>query len=158
MQLTWGASCILLGIAIWFDLKERRIPNWLTVSGMCMGLLLQIARNGFAGGIESIEGLILGFALLVLLFLRGGMGAGDVKLLMAVGALTGPQVLLYSFLYGAIIGGLISLAVLFRKKLLSLSFTLEVSQGSLTGISIPYAVPIACGVVVEMIGQITHLF
>ena len=63
---------------------------------------------GLGGIKDSLLGLFLGVVLLILPFALGGMGAGDVKLLAAVGALNGPSFVLYTFLYGAIAGGILA--------------------------------------------------
>lgn len=72
------------------DIRNHRVPNWLTFSGMVVGLASYFLTGGFGGLLFSAEGLILGFALLIPFYMAGGMGAGDVKLLAAVGALLGP--------------------------------------------------------------------
>ncbi len=97
------------------DFRSRRIPNWLTLPVIVGGLAYHTAVNGMSGFIFSLEGVLLGFALLILFYLAGGMGAGDVKLLSAVGSLLGPKGVLFVFLYTAIAGGIIALALLWWK-------------------------------------------
>jgi len=69
------------------DLKTGRIPNWITVPGAVLGLALQSYHDGFQGALSSLVGAALGVGIFMVLYLAGGMGAGDVKLFGAVGAL-----------------------------------------------------------------------
>lgn len=105
----------ILTIAGITDFRSRRIPNWLTLPAIMGGLAYHTAFNGISGFIFSFAGVLLGFALLILFYLAGGMGAGDVKLLSAVGGLLGPKGVLFVFLYTAIAGGVIALALLWWK-------------------------------------------
>jgi prepilin peptidase CpaA len=109
---------VLLILAVIFDLRERRIPNLLTFSYMAGGLAYHFAVEGFAGLIFCVQGLVLGMALLILFYAAGGMGAGDVKLMGAVGCLLGPVHVFYSFIFSALVGGLCSIVVLYRFSVL----------------------------------------
>ena len=91
----------------------------------------------------------LGLALLLPFYVMRGVGAGDVKLLAALGALLGPQSLLLVALYAALIGGLLSLFVLARRGRLQLALYQLLVQRTLparSGAKAPYAVAIASGV------------
>lgn len=92
------------GIATWFDLRERRIPNWLCVITFVAGIALHW-REGLAGA--GLAALVYGA-----LFLLGGVGAGDAKLMIALGALAGPMPWLLIFAYSAVAGGLHAVALL----------------------------------------------
>ena len=94
------------------DIRDHRIPNWLTLSGMVVGLASYFLAGGFRGLLFSAEGLILGFALLIPFYMCGGMGAGDVKLLAAVGALLGPSGVMKAFLCTALVGGAYAIILL----------------------------------------------
>lgn len=101
------------------DSTRRRLPNWLTLGGAAVGLGLNLALYGLEGGVGSITGWLLGCALLFAPFLLGGLGAGDVKLLAAVGALKGASFVFMAFLYSALAGGLLAVALmLYRGELL----------------------------------------
>ncbi len=108
----------LLILAVVFDLRERRIPNWLTFPFMAAGLAYHGAVNGLPGVLFSAMGLALGILLLIIFYASGGMGAGDVKLMGAVGSLLGPANVLYAFVYSALIGGLYAAVVLYRHSAL----------------------------------------
>ncbi len=106
----------VLGIAVYYDLRFRRIPNWLTFPAMIAG----IAYHTYVGGIPalflSFGGLLLGFALFFVFYAIGGMGAGDVKLMAAIGALLGPKDVLFAALYTAIAGGVYAILLLVTQK------------------------------------------
>jgi len=109
---------VLLVTAVIFDLRERRIPNWLTFPFMAAGVAYHAAVNGLPGALVSVQGLALGIALLILFYAAGGMGAGDVKLLGAVGSILGPAHLLFAFVYSALVGGIYAAVVLYRHSVL----------------------------------------
>lgn len=110
---------IILTIALATDLKWRKIYNWTVLPGMLFGLFYHGYTAGVSGVISSGQGLLLGMALLFIPFALGGMGAGDVKLLGAVGALTGVSFVWQAFLFIAIAGGILSLAQLIYYKALA---------------------------------------
>ena len=68
------------------DLKTRRIPNYLTFGGALGGLGFHLGYHGVPGFLDGLAGLGLGFCLLLVPYLLGGMGAGDVKACAALGA------------------------------------------------------------------------
>ncbi|GAB6151735.1 prepilin peptidase [Desulfosporosinus burensis] len=109
---------LTLGIAVFTDWRDHKIYNKLLVPAFFMALLLHTIQRGFTGFTSSLIGAALGFALLLLPYLMGGMGAGDVKLLAVIGAFGGAPFVLTSFLYGALIGGLFSVFLLARRKAL----------------------------------------
>jgi prepilin peptidase CpaA len=122
---SWGASqahlLLPLAIALWIawgDLRTYHIPNYLTLGTALTGLVYQAAFHGMSGVGGSIMGLALGFFLLFPLYLLGGMGAGDVKALAALGTWLGPGLTLSLFCYMAVAGGLMGLGVLIYKGLL----------------------------------------
>ncbi len=96
---------IVVSICMVTDLWRRRIPNVLTLPAAAIGLILGLAFGGWKGLLLSTGGLVVGFALMILPYYVGGMGAGDVKLMAAVGALMGLAPIIQIFLYTAIIGG-----------------------------------------------------
>jgi len=100
------------------DLKTRRIPNYLTLGAALAGLGFQLGFHGWPGLWQGVLGLLLGFFLLILPYLKGGMGAGDVKALAALGAWLGPARTFSLFIYMAIAGGVIILGFLVWRGLL----------------------------------------
>lgn len=154
------ALVCLAALAVFWDLRERRIPNVLTVAGCGVALLLR-ASQGMEPLLAGLVGLLLGLGLALPLVLAGGLGGGDAKLLAAVGAFLGPEQLMIAFLVTAVAGGLLAILAAVRngrlretalhtgRLVLSLfgrgggapRRTLD-TAGALT---IPYAVPIAVG-------------
>ena len=112
---------MVLTAAIW-DLKSRRIPNWLSLTGIILGVALNSFLYGLAGLKESLEGMGMAFGIYFVLYLIRAMGAGDVKLMAAVGAFVGPANWFYIFLITAVLGGVIALAVLAWHKRLRKTF------------------------------------
>ena len=107
---------VTLVLAAAFDLRQRRIPNVLTLPVMAGGIIYWSVFSGVDGFMHGTGGLLLGIGFLVIFYLMGIMGAGDVKLMGAVGSFLGPQGVFHAFLYSAIIGGLYALFVLARSK------------------------------------------
>ena len=113
-----SSSILLSGLALGLvvaavtDVREGRIPNWLTGSLAAFGTGVQSWEYGWDGFLFSLGGLIMGLVCLIFFYLKGGMGAGDVKLLGAIGAILGPGQVVFAFSFAAILGGLYSLALL----------------------------------------------
>jgi prepilin peptidase CpaA len=100
-----AVASIYFILACTVDALHSRIPNLLN-AGLCLaGLVLNIHQTGWSGLLTSVSGLALGIGLLLLPWLMGGFGAGDVKALGALGALIGPKPLLHVFVYMALFGG-----------------------------------------------------
>ncbi len=111
MYLNLFLSAVLL-IAVIYDIRFQKIPNLLTYPTMFVAIAYHTMMNGLAGLLFSLEGLGLGIAVLIVFYLMGGMGAGDVKLMGAVGGLLGPKGVFDAFLFTAIIGGIYSIVIL----------------------------------------------
>ncbi|MCL7746732.1 A24 family peptidase [Halalkalibacter alkaliphilus] len=107
---------LAMAISLFTDIKNRKILNIVTLPAMLLGLILNTINYGWEGLLLSFLGLLIGFGLLVIPYALGGMAAGDVKLLMAIGALQGPAFVFGSFLYTAIFGGIMALIILVMKK------------------------------------------
>ncbi len=107
---------ILIPAAL-IDLRTQRIPNLLTLPAILLALILHTAVDGTAGLIFSLKGALLGTAILLPPYLMGGMGAGDAKLMGAVGAAVGAGGVFVAFLFTALFGGVYALLlVLVRRK------------------------------------------
>lgn len=107
-------DALLLTLAVLaggWDAFTRRIPNWLTLPAAIVGLGWHGYRDGWRGIGFSFGGWLLGLAVLLPLFALGGMGAGDVKLMAAAGALAGPQGLVVIFIYTGLLGGIAAVAL-----------------------------------------------
>ena len=107
---------MLVLLAIYSDLRWRRIPNCLTLPAIAFGFLLNFLGNSWNGLIFAFFGLVVGMGLLMLPYLLGGMGGGDVKLMGALGAMLGSYSVLNIFLYATLVGGGIAIVVVMANK------------------------------------------
>lgn len=115
--LSTVALVALVILAVTWDLRTRRIPNALTVTGFFTALALRALPGGealLAGVLGGLIGLILTFPLV----LMGGLGGGDAKLLAAVGAFLGPSNLPLALLVTALVGGTMALALAIQHRAL----------------------------------------
>jgi len=96
----------LLGIAVASDLRRHRIPNFLVVLGLALGLASQAYAGGFSGVGDGALGILIGFGVFLPLYALGGMAAGDVKLMAMVGSFLTPNAALWAALFSLIAGGL----------------------------------------------------
>ena len=107
----------VLSLSVVYDLRERRIPNALTVGGLCAALCLRLAMEP-ASVWAGVLGAGLGLLVALPLFALGAFGAGDGKLLVAVGAFLGLDGLPAAILATGLFGGLLSLISLWRRGVL----------------------------------------
>jgi prepilin peptidase CpaA len=115
---------LILILSAVYDLRTHRIPNYLTISAMVLGAMYHTSLTGLNGFLFSFAGLFAGFGFLFIFYLMGGMGAGDVKLLGAVGSFLGAKGVFWSFLFSAIAGGLYSLILmLVYRKIFASTFS-----------------------------------
>jgi len=161
----------LVAVAMVYDLHARRIPNWLTATGVALALPVQIALHGFSSGsLWWLAGLLTGGLMFVPPYLMRVMGAGDVKLMAAVGAFCGALGAFETALAAAIVGGVLALALMLRKRrvregvtnAMSMLITMAASPGEVRTVgpservatpsigALPYGVAIAIGAVVVL--------
>jgi prepilin peptidase CpaA len=114
-QISLIAAASLVLTAAVTDFRRRRIPNWLTLGGVSSGLLLHIVTGGWAGLSFGIEGMLLGFGVYFVFYCLHAMGAGDVKLMAAIGAVVGPSNWITVFVATAIAGGAAAVALVVAK-------------------------------------------
>jgi prepilin peptidase CpaA len=169
-SIAWWPSFGVLLVASGIDLFTRRIPNWLVVPFLISGIALQFVTGGWAGGGRSLAG--IGVALLLFgppCFLKG-MGMGDLKLAVGVGAWIGPGQLFIAFVMTGIVGGVIAIGyALWHGRLgncldntsdLLTHFAKsgarphqDIRLGEAKAISIPYAPAIAIGTLFSFFAQ-----
>lgn len=156
---------VLVWIAAAWDVHQRRIPNLLVLMALMVGVILQTAMSGISGALGAVAGLAVGLAVLLPGYLLGGTGAGDVKLMAAIGTFLGPQGVLLAALASIGVGSLVALGYaassLFHANSVSpwrryglmfrTFFTtfqpvyLAPAEGEVMGRKFPFAVSIALG-------------
>ena len=110
-----AALAALVLVAAVFDVRRRRIPNWLTFAGIGAGFALNAVLSGPSGLARSGLGFGLALGVYLPLFAIRALGAGDVKLMAAAGALAGPANWFVLFLLTSVIGGVIALAIVLAR-------------------------------------------
>ena len=101
----------VLMIASFTDIRSQKIPNLLTYPTIILSLLYNLFTKGPEGLLLSLAGLVIGLFFFMIPYLKGGIGAGDVKLMGAVGAALGPKFVINAFLFTGIIGGVYALVI-----------------------------------------------
>jgi len=145
------ALAALLITVMYTDWRFLRIPNAFTYPAMLVGVLFGVIEgipgDLFAHGlVDHVAALILAFAISYPFYAAGGLKAGDAKLLMAIGALRGINFLLFAAVYGALIGGVLAVGFILRRKLARPAA--GAAPNTLAGImksSIPYGVALGIG-------------
>jgi prepilin peptidase CpaA len=113
-DLSTAAFVALVVLAAVLDIRTRRIPNALTVSGLFIALALR-SFVGSGAVMDGLQGAGLAMLLVLPLFTLGALGGGDLKLLVAVGAFLGPWDLLVALLVMALAGGILALGETIRR-------------------------------------------
>lgn len=171
-QLTVLALVPAVVVASIIDYRAHKVPNWLNALLAAGGIAAQGWFFGWSGVGNAVLGILVGLGVLIVPWLMGGMGAGDVKLMAAIGAWFGPWMTLVAFCTGAIIGGVIAgvlivvgrrvadawmnlglIMIKMRKLDTALGeFASVRSLGSST-ILLPYGIPLSIGSVTVLVGQ-----
>lgn len=114
LGLTGAAMAVVAALGAGYDMAQHRIPNWLTVGGLVLGLALRVP-----GGWEALGPGLAGAGVCLLLslplFLVGGAGGGDVKFLAALGAFLGLDRVPEALFVMAMVGGLMAVVAILRR-------------------------------------------
>jgi prepilin peptidase CpaA len=113
-ETIWIVTVGVTLLAGWVDFRTRKIPNWLTVPALLLGITLRTALAGWPGTKASLEGAGLALVLLLPLVLLRALGAGDWKLMGAVGAILGPALFLVVLVASIFISGLMGIVEMIR--------------------------------------------
>ncbi len=164
----------LLVLCAFEDARRKIIPNKYTVPAILIGVILMTMNNGFLGFKDSLIGFAFGFLIFLIPFVFGLMGAGDVKLMAAIGALKGFTFTVSALLASGLVGGIITIIYIVYKKQFvrtlvnmfgmifrPISKSIYLKSGNITSkriydyfenkklessnLYIPYAIPIAIG-------------
>ena len=137
----------LLPLAIiiaYYDVRYRRIPNAFVLATLASGVAINSIFGGLAGLIGSLGGCVLAFALMFALHVFGAMGAGDVKLFAAIGAVTGASLVFPTFVVVILTGGLLAMVSIVRAGIVitTMHRVLQIFVGMLPGWEMPrFTVP-----------------
>ena len=162
------AAVLLVGVAACVtDFRSRRIPNVLTFGASVAAFAFWAYSGGLTGLGFSVAGWLVGCLLFLPWFLLRGMGAGDVKLLAALGAWVGPGTAVWIALYAAVAGGVFAVVVTLASgylgtmvrnvwgllmfwRVVGLQPHPELTLATASGPRLPYAFPITAGAVVGL--------
>lgn len=161
------AAIVVAVVAVAWDLKTRRIPNVLTFGAAAAAVVTHAYLGGLSGAGWSLAGWFVGVAFFLPFFALGGMGAGDVKLLAALGAWLGPGAIVWVALFSLIAGGILGLAVALGYGYLTQAFANivwmfqfwraegpkpvpQVTLATHKGPRLAYAVPVFAGLMVTL--------
>jgi prepilin peptidase CpaA len=103
------------GLSAFVDLRSRRVPNPLTLGIALLGITLAATHVTNVSVAGALVGCAFGFVLMLPGHLIGATGAGDVKLMAAIGTLLGPTHIVIAFVYTALAGGILALIVAVRR-------------------------------------------
>ena len=134
----------LAAVITYYDVRYRRIPNAFVLAAFSGGLVMNTIIGGLPGLYSSLTGCGLAFVLMFMLHVFGAMGAGDVKLFAAIGAVTGVQLVVPTFLVVVLTGGLLAVVSIVRAGVLitTMHRVLQIFVGLLPGWQMPrFAVP-----------------
>jgi prepilin peptidase CpaA len=124
MQIILALLVLTAGV---YDIRFRRIPNWLVLLGLILGLGLNSFLFLWAGLKLAGFGLGLAFLIYLPLYVLRGMGAGDVKLMAAIGSIVGPGNWVFIFIISGLLGGVYAVILMlatgrFRKTLWNIGY------------------------------------
>ena len=167
MTVSTMAVLAVAAVACVWDLKSARIPNWLTFPAAALALVFHVVAPEGRGFGAAALGLLVGLAVFFPVFALRAMGAGDIKLLAALGAWVGATTVVFVAIYASIAGGVLALVVMAARGYLRKGFSNikmlfmfwwvsgikplpEVSLDAPNPVRLPYAIPIAVGLVVTL--------
>jgi len=177
MNIGLAILLIALAIAVFTDLQRHKVPNWLVASGLLAGLTFQgispeslgvLHDGGATGLISSLGGIAVGFVALLPIYALRAMGAGDVKLMMVVGAFLGPLHTLGAVVLTFAAGGVLAIVAALAQRALGQTLTnlrfmlTQVTARGATGggmrfeplqhtaARMPYALAIAAGTLLQL--------
>ena len=160
-EIIWALSLMFTLTAAGLDLRTRRIPNWLTVSAFSVGLIMHTIIGGWRGTLFSLSGAALALVLLLPPVLIRVLGAGDWKLMGAVGAVVGPVLMLFILGVSIFAVGLMAMVQMVRARrvvetfrnmwvLFRGFFTFGLKANAQVSLDTPHAMKLPFGVAVAL--------
>jgi prepilin peptidase CpaA len=146
-QFTLAVAALLVPLAFiisYYDVRYRRIPNAYVLAGLVGGLVVNLLFGGWSGLLQSVGGCLLAFGVMLVLHIIGAMGAGDVKLFAAIGAVVGLKLVLPTFLVVILTGGVLAVVTMFQTGTFASTMqrVVQIFAGLLPGWKMPrFAVP-----------------
>ncbi|MEK6281040.1 MAG: A24 family peptidase [Acidobacteriota bacterium] len=134
----------LAAVITYYDVRYRRIPNPFVLAALMGGVAMNLILGGSAGLFSSLSGCGLAFLFMFMLHVFGAMGAGDVKLFAAIGAIIGAKLVLPTFVIVVLTGGLLAIVSMVRSGMVATTMhrVLQIFVGMLPGWQMPkFAVP-----------------
>jgi prepilin peptidase CpaA len=167
---------IFVAVCLYTDLTERKIYNSVILCGIVAALIINIIQlNMIEGTLFTFTGLLIGILLLIIPFIMGGLGAGDVKMLGMIGAFTGHGIVVQVMLASAVVGGIYALIVMLAgRKLMSRMWKIiqgfyffaatkkvvycsNIQDKDAEKNAIPYGVALSAGVIIiYVLGSMNH--
>lgn len=162
-----SSAVVCAAIGAMTDVRSRRIPNLLTGPALLVGFGLHAALGGWRGLEHSFFAALVAGGIFLVLFITGGMGGGDVKLIAAVGALVGLTHVAYVLIFTGLAGGVMALALVARRRRFRQTFSNvgalvvhhrlhglephpDINVSNETALRLPYALAIAAGVLITV--------
>ena len=158
MKIILLGTIVLLGIASYYDIKFRMIPNITSVGIIILGLLYNILNDSQNGLKISLLGMLIGFVFFVILYIFKMMGAGDVKLGAGAGSILGIKII-PAIVVIVLVGGLIAIiqitTFIINKRFFLNKLNNELKERSLRkGVfkqNVPYGLAISIGTILTLI-------
>src|SRR2546425_9601257 len=163
-------AAVFAAAAGWTDWRSRRIPNWLTLPGLVLAIAANTLAWGWTGARDSLLGALLGVALLLPFVLVRSLGAGDWKLVGALGAFLGPQHLIAVLLGAILVAGVMAVVLVIWHgrvrqtvrnlgRMLAAFFTLhlpgpELSLDNPEALKVPFGIAVAIAVILYSASQV----
>lgn len=158
----------LLILSVLFDIKERKIPNKLVLPFILLGLIYSTIFKGGIGLLNSLFGIILVFVIFIIPFIFGGIGGGDIKLLMAIASISDLMFIFKTIIYTVLVGALFAFIIMakerklktFYKNIKQIFFNIIYTNKMYTPLNeenskeistIPYSIPIFLGTIITYI-------
>lgn len=105
---------VMFSAALYFDLRYQRIPNRLCLITLLLGLIINTSFYAWLGLGEALSGAALALIILLPAYFFRLLGAGDVKIMIAIGAISGPLIISWSIAYAIIFGAFTSIFIALR--------------------------------------------